>query len=104
MAARVAKVDAAPAVPVVDLHVVGREWAAAVRQALGDHAAEDRVELGLADLERVVPRCERIVLVEVERERLTRDPDRREVAHRPYVLESEHALVEARGLFLVARG
>src|SRR5262249_12999961 len=97
-------VDAAAAVPAVDLAVLGAEGPAAVAEALGDHAAEDRVELGLAHLEGVVPGLEGLVRVEVERERLARDADLREVAHLALVLEAEDALVEARGRLRVAGG
>ncbi len=70
MSTRVAKVDAAPTVPVVDLPVLRAPRLAAVDEACLDDAAEDLVELRLADLEGIVLGLEGLPGVEVERQRL----------------------------------
>jgi hypothetical protein len=68
VASRVAEIDAAPAVPVVDLHVLGAERPATIRKTRPDDAVEDHVERCLAHLEYIVLRRVRLVPgVEVER-------------------------------------
>src|SRR5262249_35292769 len=70
MARGVAEVEAAATVPTVDLAVLERKGAAAIGDALPLDAGEDRVELGLADLERIVMALEAAVGGEVEGERV----------------------------------
>ena len=54
MPIRVAKVDSAPAVPMIDLHVVGGPWVAAVDQTFSFDTAQDLIEFCLAHFEGVV--------------------------------------------------
>ena len=81
MAVRVAKIDAAAAVPIVELTVVEVPRCAAVRQLRLANAAQDGIELGVADLEGVVVALELLVVVEKQRERVV-DTHRREMAAR----------------------
>ena len=70
MAVRVAKIDAAAAVPVVELTVVEAPRCAAIRELRLENATEDGIELGIADVEGVVVALELLVVVERERERV----------------------------------
>src|SRR5688572_22378212 len=101
MAVGVLEVEAAAAAPVVELAVIGRAGAAAVGDPILLHAAEDRVELALADMKRVVVALELAVVIEQQREALVH-PHRREVIHSP-ALEPEDAREELGGRDLVAR-
>src|SRR3984893_10437676 len=94
VAIRVLEIEAAAAMPVVDLHVGARAWAAAIGNALVLDPGEDRVELGFADLEGVVVVLEIAALVEIEGQLLV-DLDRREVGMRPLVFEPEDPREEA---------
>src|SRR5215470_17520962 len=79
MTVGVAKVDAAAAVPVVQLAVVEAPRRAAIGELRRADAAEDRIELGIADVERVMMALEILVVVEKERKRVV-DTHRREMA------------------------
>src|SRR6516162_5831365 len=68
MAVRVAKIDAAAAVPIIELTVVETPRGAAVRELRLANAAQDRIELGIADVEGVMVALELLVVVEKERE------------------------------------
>src|SRR6516162_10215887 len=78
MPVRVAKIDAAAAVPVVELTVVEAPRCAAIRELRIANAAEDGIELGIADVEGVVVALELLFVVEKERERVV-DAYRREM-------------------------
>jgi hypothetical protein len=69
MAVRVAKVHAASAVPVVELTIVEPPRCAAISEPSLPNAAEDGIELGIADVEGVVVPLELLVVVEEECER-----------------------------------
>src|SRR5580658_6994210 len=99
----IAEVDAAAAIPVVDFHIVGSEGSAAVGQPFRLHSPEDVVEIGLADFESIMLRLERGAIVEIERQRLARDPNRSEMTERSLILEAENPFIKPRGLFLVMR-
>ena len=79
MAVRVAKIDAAAAVPIIELTVVETPRGAAVRELRLANAAQDGIELGIADVEGVVVALELLVVVEKERECVV-DTYRREMA------------------------
>ena len=68
MAVRVAKIDAAAAVPVIEVTVVEAPRRAAVGELRLPDAAEDRIELGIADVEGVMVALELLVVIEKERE------------------------------------
>src|SRR5690242_977478 len=100
MAVRVAEVDAAAAAPVVELAVVQAPRCAAVGNFGFLNAAEDGVEVAVADVKRVVMAFEVRVVVEQQRQRLV-DLDRREVAGAA-ALEPENLGKEFRRRGLVA--
>src|SRR5215510_16377651 len=70
MAVRVAKIDAAAAVPVVQLGVVEAPRRTAIGELRLADAVEDSIELGIADVEGVVVALELLVVAEKERERV----------------------------------
>ena len=70
MAVRVAASIFATAVPVVELTVVEAPRCAAIGEPRFANAAEDRIELGIADVEGVVVALELLVVVEKKRERV----------------------------------
>jgi len=82
MPVRVLEIEAAAAAPVIDLHVGARARTAAVGNAGFLDTGENRVELGVADLERVMVRLELASLVEIEGQLLV-DLHRREMRVRP---------------------
>ncbi|WP_208610718.1 hypothetical protein [Bradyrhizobium shewense] len=79
MAVRIAKIDAATAVPVVELTIVETQWCAAIGELRLANAAEHGIELGIAYVEGVVVALELLVVVEKERERVV-DTYRREMS------------------------
>src|ERR1700746_1718508 len=101
MAVRVAKIDAAAAVPIVELTVVEAPRCAAVGELCLANAAEDRIELGIADVEGVVVALELLVVVEKERERVV-DTYRREMAVFRIGMEAKNARKKLRRCPLVA--
>jgi len=54
------KIDAAPATPSVDLHILLRERTAPIRNASLLDSSEDRIELRVADVESVVVHLEMV--------------------------------------------
>src|SRR6516162_11756439 len=103
MAIRVAEIEAAAAMAVIDLHVLSRARAAAIGDALGEDAVEDPVKLRFADLEGIVVPLEGVPVVEIDRQRVV-DADGREVRDWALVFETENPREEAGGCFLVAGG
>src|SRR4029077_20565262 len=103
MAVRVAEVEAAAAMAVVDLHVLGRARPAAIGETLAADAIKDPVELCLAHLEGVVMPLEAVPIVEIDRQRLV-DPHRGEVRDRAVVFEAKNPGKESGGFLLVAGG
>ncbi len=99
----IAEVNVAATIPVVDFHVVRGERPAAIHQSFRLHATENIVEFGFPDLKGIVVRLERLAVVEVEAERLTRDANRSEMSRRPLALKSQNPFIEACGFFLVLR-
>jgi len=79
MAVGVAKIDAAAAVPIIELTVVEAPRCAAIGELRLANAAEDGIELGIADMEGVMVALELLDVVEKERERVV-DTHRREMA------------------------
>src|SRR5919109_5076315 len=102
VAVRVAEIETAPATPAIDLRVVERERSAAIGEALGADALEDRVELGLADLERVMVTLELRIIIEIQGQRVV-DSQRSEVRERTLVLQTEDTGEEPRRCLLVVR-
>jgi hypothetical protein len=98
----IAEIETAPATPVIDLHVVERARSAAIGETLGAHALEDRVELGLADLERVMVALELRIIVEIQGQRVV-DSQRSEVRERTLVAQTKNAGEEPRRCLLVVR-
>src|ERR1700741_2107307 len=78
MAVRVAKIDAAAAIPVIELTVVETPRRAAIGQLRLANAAEDGIELGIADVEGVMVALELLLVVKKERKRVV-DTHRREM-------------------------
>jgi hypothetical protein len=70
MAVRIAKIDAASTVPVVELTVVEAPRCAAIDELSLPNAAEDGIELGIADVEGVVVALELLVVIEEECKRV----------------------------------
>src|ERR1700721_1347977 len=101
MAVGMAEIDAAAAVPVVELAIVEAPRRAAETDLALLDAAEDGVELGLADMKRVMMALEFGVVVEQQRQRLV-DPHRREIAGAP-ALQAENIGEEFGRRDLVAR-
>ena len=101
MAVRVTKIDAAAAVPVVELTVVEAPRCAAISELRLANAAEDGIELGIADVESVMVALELLVVVEEERERLV-DTYRREMAVFRIGMEAKNARKRLRRCPLVA--
>src|SRR5580704_6348555 len=92
VAVGIAEIDAAAAVPVVELAVVEAPRRAAENDLGFFNAAKDGVELGLADMKRVVMALELGIVIEQQRQCLV-DPHRREIAAAP-ALQSEKASKE----------
>src|SRR5271156_890660 len=90
MPVRVAKIDPAAAVPVIDLTVVGAPRCAAIGELRLANAAEDGIELGIADREGVMVALELLDVVEKERERVV-DTHRREMAAVRIGMETKNA-------------
>src|SRR5215472_12171216 len=101
MAIGVAKIDAAAAVPVVELTVIEAPRCAAIGELRLLNAAEDSVELGVVDVEGVVVALELLVVVEKERERVV-DTYRREMAVFRIGMEAKNARKKFRRCPLVA--
>src|ERR1700752_245135 len=101
MAIRVAKIDAAAAVPVVELTIVEAPRCAAIGELRLANAAEDGIEFGIADVEGVVLALELLVVVEKERERIV-DTYRREMAVFRIGMEAKNARKKLRRSPLVA--
>src|SRR5262252_6391238 len=101
MAVRVAKIDAAAAVPVVELTVIEAPRCAAIGELRLANATEDGIELGIVDVEGVVVALELLVVVEKERERLV-DTYRREMAAFRIGMEAKNARKKLRCCPLVA--
>src|SRR5215468_7461288 len=101
MAVRVAKIDAAAAVPVIELSIVEAPRCAAVGELRLANAAEDGIELGIADVEGVVVALELLSVVEKERERVV-DTYGREMAAFRIGMEAKNARKKLRRCPLVA--
>src|SRR5246127_5614442 len=101
MAIRAAKIDAAAAVPVVELTVVEAPRCAAIGELGLANAAEDGIELGIADVEGVVVALELLVVVEEECERVV-DTYRREMVAFRIGMEAKNACKELPRCPLVA--
>src|SRR5580765_4767205 len=101
MAIRVAKIDATAAVPVVELAVVEAPRCAAIDELRLANAAEDGIELGIADVEGVVVALELLDVVEKERERIV-DTYRREMAVFRIGMEAKNARKKLRRCPLIA--
>jgi hypothetical protein len=86
---RIAEIDAATAVPVVELAVFEAPWRAAVSDFLSLDAAQDGVEFTVADMESEMMALEFVVVVEQQRQRFV-DFDRREMVAAA-ALEPEYA-------------
>ncbi len=93
MAVRIAKIDAAAAVPVIELAILKAPRRAAIGELRRADAAEDGIELGIADVESVVVAFEVPAVIEKQRERVV-DTDRREMAAVRIYLEAENSRKE----------
>src|SRR3954469_5163709 len=103
MAVRVAKIDTASAVPVVELTVLEAPRCAAIGELGLPNAAEDRIEFGIADVEGIVVALELLLVVKEECERVI-DTDRREMAAFRIGMKAENACKKLRRCLLVAGG
>ena len=81
MSTEVPEVHAASPAVVIDLHVFQGTGPAPVAEPLRLDPREDRVELGLADVERVMVRFKAFGVVEIQRQGVV-DPDGGEVPYR----------------------
>src|SRR5579883_2465446 len=102
MAIGIAKIEAAPAVPGVELTVFEMPGIAAVRDARGAHALEDRIELRVIHMESVMMTLEAVLIGKVEGERRI-DAHRGEMSPRPVIGEPEDIGEEPRRRILVMR-
>src|SRR6516165_8805912 len=98
---RVAEIETAAALAVIDLHVLRGARPTAIGKALPADPVEDPVKLRLADLEGVMVPLEAVPIVEVDRQCLV-DPHRSEMGDRALVFEAKNPSEEPRRLFLVA--
>ena len=103
MAVRVAKIDAASAVPVVELTVLEAPRCAAIGELGLPNAAEDGIEFGIADVEGIMVALELLVVVKEERERVI-DTYRREMVAFWIGMKAKNACKKLRRCFLVASG
>ena len=103
MVVRIAEIHPAPAVPVVDLHVIGLVRPAAVRNVFFLDTPEYGVEISFAHPEGVVVMIEIAVVFEIQREPVVH-PDRCEVRMGPVIRQPEYAREEAGRYLLVAGG
>src|SRR5580700_9390600 len=101
MAVGVAKIDAAAAVPIIELTVVEAPRCAAIGELRLANAAEDGIEIGIADVEGVMVALELLDVVEKERERIV-DTYRREMAAFRIGMEAKHARKKLRRCPLIA--
>ena len=90
MAIGVTKIDAAAAVPVVEIAIVEAPRGAAIGELRLANALKDRIEFGIVDVERVMVALEFLGVVEKERERVI-DTDRRKMAVFPIDPEAKNA-------------
>src|SRR5262245_9664367 len=102
MPVRVAEVETASAVSLIDFHILERTRSAAIRNAFGADAADNAIEVRFAYLERIVMTLEAGRVVEIQGQRFV-DPQRCEVRNWPFIGEAENSGQEPRGMFLVAR-
>src|SRR5579883_271245 len=102
MAIGIAKIEAAPAVPGVELTVFEVPGIAAVGDARGAHALEDRIELRVIHVESVMMTLEAVLIGKVEGERRT-DAHRGEMSPRPVIGEPEDIGEKPRRRILVMR-
>src|SRR6516164_1940743 len=84
MAVRVTEIKAAPAMAVVDLHVLRRPRAAAINQSLAVDAVKDPVELRFTHLEGVMMPLEAVPIIEIDGQRVV-DPHRGEMRDHPCI-------------------
>jgi hypothetical protein len=103
MAIRVAKIDAATAIPVIELTVIEAPRRAAIGELRLADAPEDGIELGIADVEGVVVALELLLVVEKECERIV-DPYRREMALFRIGIEVKNSREKPRRCPLIAGG
>src|SRR5208283_4283825 len=97
------KIDAASAVPIVELAVLGGPGRASKGELLPLHATEDRIELGVADMKGVMALVERRLVCEEQGERVV-DAHRREMAVRLVGVQTGDLREPARRLgFVVSR-
>src|SRR5215208_5698073 len=104
VAVRILEIEAAAAVPVVELGIGKAPWRAAEGQSGSLDAIKDRVELRVADVERIVMAVERLhVIVEQERQGIVH-LHRCEMTVGTREGEPEHLREKARGgLFIAGR-
>src|SRR5437588_634632 len=67
---RVAEIETAPTIAMIDLHILRGARTTAVGEAFGADPAEDSVEFRFADLEGVVVPLEAVPIVEIDRQGL----------------------------------
>src|SRR5208283_921773 len=97
------KIDAASAVPIIELAVVGGPGRASKSELLPFHATEDRIELGVADMKGVMALVERRLVCEEQGERVVH-AHRREMAVRLVGMQAGDLREPARRLgFAVSR-
>src|ERR1700739_1695603 len=100
MTVRIAEIEPATAIAVVDLHILRRARPAAVCKALSAAPVEDPVALSIADLARVMVPLEAVPIVEIDRQGLV-DPHGSEMRDGALVFEAKDPGEEACGFFLV---
>src|SRR5215813_6206161 len=98
----IAKINSATPFPRIQLPILPAPRVTAPRDSRFLHALEDSVELLVAHMKRIVMPLERLSIVEVQG-KLTVDPNRSKVAHRPIVFQTENLRKKTRRGFLVTR-
>src|SRR5262249_25539486 len=99
---RIAEIESASAMTVIDFNVVKATGPAALTNTLGAPPADDSIELRFVDLEGIMVALEIRIVVEIEGQRVI-DPQRSEVREGSRVTQAQDAGEKARGRLLIVR-
>jgi hypothetical protein len=102
VAVRILEIDAAAAIPIVELAIVQAPRRAAVGKPRLFDAVENGIEFGIVHVERIMMTFKSLVRVEEERERLV-DAYRREMSFCFFEGEAKNLRKKSRRRFLIAR-
>src|SRR5215467_4369018 len=101
MSVGIVKIEASAALPVIERSLPA-PWIAAECESRFPHPLQDRIELLVTDMKRVVMKIEILGIIEIERQCLI-DAHWRKVSVRPFVRQSEDMGKRARRGILVMR-